>query len=82
MEQENAWTVQGGLRLDGLRLGRSWELDLFVKGFHIRARDLIFWFPGNKIYWTPQNLQVVHSSGAECSAGVHYKSKTGNFQQA
>lgn len=79
VEQENAWTVQGGLRLDGLRLGRSWELDLFVKGFHIRARDLIFWFPGNKIYWTPQNLQVVHSSGAECSAGVHYKKQDWKF---
>lgn len=73
IEQENAWVVQGGLRIADHTPVSGWRYNLFVKAFHIRANDLIFWFPGNKIYWTPQNLQKVFSSGAELSGSVSLK---------
>jgi vitamin B12 transporter len=79
IEQENAWVVQGGLRIADHAPVSGWHYNLFVKAFHIRANDLIFWFPGNKIYWTPQNLQKVFSGGTELSGSVSMKKSDWTF---
>ncbi|MDT8325425.1 MAG: TonB-dependent receptor [Bacteroidota bacterium] len=65
-EYSTAW--DGGLVLTSPSLLASAELTFF----HHDIRDKIVWTPGEGLYWRPNNIQHVLSTGAEAAAMLRF----------
>jgi len=76
IREEKAVNIEAGMQLDKLQIRKNWFFSALVKGYYTTADDLIFWFPGNKVYWSPQNLLKVTSGGIETNFEVRYITET------